>query len=106
MDYGDKTLLSLQRYITYLLISNSQSCTDYVADTSDTSTHTWVSGSESGDLSLRVEYEVASLSEGPNPFDDDASSSDVSVRIIPVVVRYAFVNNLLLASLSHGSNVV
>ncbi|XP_012268302.1 E3 ubiquitin-protein ligase Mdm2-like [Athalia rosae] len=52
--------------------------TDYVADTSDTSTNTWLSSSDAGDLSLHVEYEVASLSEGPNPFDNDESSSGVS----------------------------
>ncbi|XP_015518497.1 E3 ubiquitin-protein ligase Mdm2-like [Neodiprion pinetum] len=52
--------------------------TDYVTDTSDTSTHTWVSSTDGGDLALHVEYEVASLSEDPNPFDNNTSSSDVS----------------------------
>lgn len=56
--------------------------TEFVADTSDTSTDTWISSSDSGDLSLHVEYEVASLSEGPNPFDDSSSSGG------PVCILY------------------
>ncbi|XP_015597579.1 E3 ubiquitin-protein ligase Mdm2 isoform X2 [Cephus cinctus] len=50
--------------------------TDSAKDTSDTSTHTWVSSSEHGDVSVHLEYEVDSLSEDANPFAQDTSSSD------------------------------
>ncbi|XP_015112607.1 E3 ubiquitin-protein ligase Mdm2 isoform X2 [Diachasma alloeum] len=49
--------------------------TEYARDTSDTSTNTWIS-TDNGDVSLQVEYEVASMSESDNPFLDSLTSSD------------------------------
>ncbi|XP_012275863.1 E3 ubiquitin-protein ligase Mdm2 [Orussus abietinus] len=44
---------------------------------SEASTHTWVSSSsESDNVSVHVEYEVASLSESNNPFAEGTSTSD------------------------------
>lgn len=49
--------------------------TDYAKDTSDTTTHSdW-----SDDFKMRVEYEVASLSEKENPLGDGSLSSDTDV---------------------------
>ncbi|XP_063993568.1 E3 ubiquitin-protein ligase Mdm2-like [Diachasmimorpha longicaudata] len=49
--------------------------TEYARDTSDTSTNTWIS-TDNGNMSLPVEYEVASMSESDNPFLDTLTSSD------------------------------
>ncbi|XP_011308568.1 E3 ubiquitin-protein ligase Mdm2 [Fopius arisanus] len=49
--------------------------TEFARDTSDTSTNTWIS-TDTADVSVHVEYDVASMSESDNPFLDGLSSSD------------------------------
>jgi hypothetical protein len=52
--------------------------TDWVTDTSDTTTHSdW-----SGDVTLDVEYEVASLPEKETPLGDGSLSSDTDVSFM------------------------
>jgi hypothetical protein len=49
--------------------------TDSAKDTSDTTTHSDCSN----EVTMDVEYEVASLSEQENPIGDDSFSSDTDV---------------------------
>ncbi|XP_033214976.1 E3 ubiquitin-protein ligase Mdm2-like isoform X2 [Belonocnema kinseyi] len=50
--------------------------TEFVQDTSDTSTHSWNTDSSDDDISVRLEFEVASHSEEDNPMLNATSSSD------------------------------
>lgn len=49
--------------------------TEYAKDTSDTTTHSDCSN----EVTMDVEYEVASLSENENPLGDGSLSSDTDV---------------------------
>ncbi|XP_069695305.1 E3 ubiquitin-protein ligase Mdm2-like isoform X2 [Periplaneta americana] len=76
--------------------------TDYAKDTSDTTTHSdW-----SDDFKMRVEYEVASLSEKENPFGDGSLSSDTDVIMrSPTMVVFCDEEPSLLDNSSDSSDV-